>query len=312
MTASLLYIRLRQLKREIDGLSLYIIPIIAIAVYVAYVTFKEFQKGENGIYIIFALSLLCLSMHFSRKDKAFVYKHIDKPYIQIFLEYVALTLPFSISCIITKSWYCYPLLLATLCCIPLFTFEFRQKTTFKKLSNIISATNFEWISGFRKQYALIIVLYILAIGFCWLKILPLFLLWFLNITIVSFYTECESVQMLREGNKAPKQFLLAKLKACILYVLILYTPIIIVNTFFNPDFLVLNLLFIPIQISLLGFAICFKYSSYSPTKIKIGNNIPFSIVALGSALPHFLPVPTILFFIYFFRAENNLKPYLND
>jgi hypothetical protein len=42
MTASLLYIRLRQLKREIDGLSLYIIPIVAIAAYIAYVAFMLF------------------------------------------------------------------------------------------------------------------------------------------------------------------------------------------------------------------------------------------------------------------------------
>jgi hypothetical protein len=312
MTASLLYIRLKQLKREIDGLSLYIIPIIAIAAYIAYVAFKEFQKGENGMYIIFALSLLCVSIHFSRKDKAFVYKHIDKPHAQIFLEYVALTLPFSISCIITKSWYCYPLLLAILCCVPLCTLEFRQRTTFKKLSHIISATNFEWLSGCRKQYISFILLYILAIAFCWIKIFPLFFLWFLTLIIVSFYTECESIQILREGNKTTKHFLMAKLKACIIYVLILYTPIIIVNTFFNPDFLLINVLFIPIQISLLGFAICFKYSSYTPNKVKIGNNIPFSIVSLGSALPYFLPIPTILFLIYFFRAENNLKKYLHD
>jgi hypothetical protein len=312
MTASLLYIRLKQLKREIDGLSLYIIPIIAIAAYIAFVTFKEFQKGQNAIYIIIALSLLCLSIQLSRKDKTFVFKHIDNPHLQIFFEYVVLTLPFSISCMATKSCYCYPLLLAILFCIPLLKFEFRQRTTFKKLSNIISATNFEWLSGCRKQYISIIFLYLFAIAFCWLKILPLFLLWFLTIIILSFYSECESIQVLREGNKAPKHFLIAKLKACIIYVLILYTPIVIVNSFFNPDFLIINFLFIPIQISLLGFAICFKYSSYTPNKAKIGNSVPFSIVALCSALPHFLPIPTILFCIYFYKAEDNLKQYLHD
>jgi hypothetical protein len=312
MTATILYIRLRQLKREIDGLSLYIIPIIAIAAFLAFVAFKEFQKGENGIYIILALSLLCLSMHFSRKDKAFVYKHIDKPHVQIFLEYVALSLPFSITCLVTKSWYCYPLLLVILCCIPLLTLEFRQKTTFKKLSNIIAPANFEWISGFRKQYFLCIVLYVLAIGFCWLKVLPLFLLWFLTITIVSFYNECESLQVLRETNKVPKQFLVAKIKSCSIYLLILYTPIIILNTFFNPDFLLINVLFIPIQISLLGFCICFKYSLYSPNKANIGNGIALAIVSIGSILPYFLPIPAILLFIYFYRAENNLNQYLND
>ncbi len=312
MTAFLLYIRLRQLKREIDGLSLYIIPIIAIAAFLAFVAFKEFQKGENGIYIILALSLLCLSMHFSRKDKAFVCKHIDKPYIQIFLEYVALTLPFSITCLVTKSWYCYPLLLVILFCIPLFTFEFRQKTTFKNLSHIISAKNFEWLSGFRKQYISFIVLYIFAIAFCWLKFLPLFLLWFLTLIIVSFYSECESIQVLRESNKTPKKLLIAKLKVCTIYLLILYTPIIIVNSFFNLDFLIINILFIPIQISLIGFAICFKYTSYKPNLAKIGNSIPLAIVSMGSILPYFIPVPIILFCIYFYRAENHLKQYLYD
>jgi hypothetical protein len=220
MIASLLYVRLKQLKREIDGLSLYIIPIIAIAAYIAFVTFKEFQKEQNAIYIIIALSVLCLSIQLSRKDKAFVCKHLDNPHVQIFLEYMLLTLPFSISSIATKSWYCYPLLLAILFCIPLFKFEFRQRTSFKKLSNIISATNFEWLSGCRKQYISIIILYILAIAFCWLKILPLFLLWFLTIIILSFYSECESIQVLREPNKEPKHFLIAKLKACFIYVLI--------------------------------------------------------------------------------------------
>jgi hypothetical protein len=312
MTASLLYIRLKQVKREIDGLSLYIIPIIAIAAYIAYVTFKEFQKGQNAVYIIITLSVFCMSIHFSRKDKGFVYKHLENPHLQIFFEYVALTLPFSISCMVTKSWYCYPLLLAILFCIPLFTFEFRQKTSFKNLSHFISATNFEWLSGFRKQYISIICLYILAIAFCWLKILPLFLLWFLTIIILSFYSECESIQVLREGNKAPKHFLIAKLKACIIYVLILYTPIVIVNSVFNPDFLIINFLFIPIQISLLAFAICFKYSSYTANKIKIGNNLPLAIVSMGSALPHFLPVPAILFIVYFNKAKDNLKQYLDD
>ena len=312
MTASLLYIRLRQLKREIDGLSLYIIPIIAIAAYIAYVVFKQFQKEQNAIYIMLGLFLLCVSIHFYRKDKVFVFKHLDKPRQQIFLEYVVLTMPFSISCIATKNWYYYPLLIAFLYCIPLLKFEFRQKVRFKNLSTVISATNFEWLSGCRKQYMGFIFLYVLALSFCWLKILPLFLLWMLTIIMLSFYTECESIQVLREGNKAPKPFLLAKLKACFIYVLILYTPIIIVNSLFNPDFLLLNLLFIPIQISLLGFAICFKYSSYTPNKAKIGNSIPFSIVAFCSALPHFLPIPTILFFVHFYKAENNLNTYLHD
>jgi len=78
------------------------------------------------------------------------------------------------------------------------------------------------------------------------------------------------------------------------------------------EFLVVNLLFIPAQLSILYFAICLKYSGYKPNAYQSGNNIPLAIVSMGSALPYLLPIPIILSFFYFYKAENNLKKYLND
>jgi len=117
---TLLYIRRSQLKREINGLGLYILAFIAIVAYLIFIAFRQFEKQQNGFYVIAAITIVCTILHYYRKDKAFVYKHIQNPHAQIFSEYAVLGLPFAISSIITKSWYCFPLLMLLLFCIPFF------------------------------------------------------------------------------------------------------------------------------------------------------------------------------------------------
>jgi hypothetical protein len=312
MQLTLLYIRLKQLKRELSSLGLYTVALALIAFYLIFISFRQFEKGQHAYYIIGTIVFICLSLHVYRKDTIFIYKHIENPYLQIFSEYVAISLPFTITAIFTKSWLYYPLLLAVLFCIPQVKISLRKKAVFKNLSMIIPAANFEWISGFRKNFVLFIGLYLLATAFCWFRILPLFFLWFLTVTIISFYSESESIQVLRESNQPAGKFLLHKLVSHSFYIIILYTPLILINTIFNSDFLLINLLFIPVQIALLCFATCLKYSSYSPNKMQTGNNILLTIIAFLVSLPYCLPLPIILSFVYFYKARNNLNHYLND
>lgn len=312
MINSLLYIRSRQIKREADGLGFYLIIFIAITLIFSYLAFNQYKNSEQGWWIIILLSVLCLSIHFYRKDKNFIYKKLDKPYLQIFSEYALLTLPFSISCIITKNWFCFPLLLLVLFSIPFLKFQFKRKAVFTNLSSLIPASNFEWISGIRKQYITFIIIYLMALGFSWVRILPLFLLWFLTIMIASFFQENEPIQILREGNKNAKRFLSDKLKVNMMYLIILYSLPIIINAIFVHEFLIITLMFIPVQIALLCFAISLKYATYKPQTNQLGNNIAFSIVAIISAMPYFLPIPVILSIVYFYKAKKNLKTYLHD
>lgn len=258
------------------------------------------------------LSIICLAIQYTRKDKQFIYKQLDKPHLQIFLEYAILTLPFSITSLITKNWYCFPLLFLVLVCIPFFKFQFKHTAVFKQLSSLIPASNFEWISGIRKQYIPFIGLYLIALAFCWVRILPLFLLWFLTIIISSFYLENEPVHILREGNKTERKFLSDKIIINIKYILILYSLPIIINAIFVSEFLMITLLFIPVQLALICFAVVLKYSTYKPQTNLLGNNVAFSIVAMLSSIPYFLPIPVILAIVYFYKAENNLKTYLHD
>jgi len=312
MAFTLLYIRLRQLQKEINGLGLYIILFIAIICFLVFASFKQFEKGEYVYYLIATICLVCLGLQYYRKDKLFIYKHVQNPHLQIFSEYLALTLPFFITSLFTKNWLCFPALILLLFCIPFFKFSFARKAIFKNLSSIIPATNFEWISGIRKYYISFVGMYIIAFSFCWLRVLPLFLLWLLTVIIMSFHSECESIQVLREGDKLPRKYVLDKLKINSIYIAILYLPLLILNTIFNSEFLAINICFFASQLFLLSFTICFKYGSYRPTKNLIGNSIALAIISFCSALPWFFPITLLFSIFYFDKAVKNLKQYLND
>ena len=154
--------------------------------------------------------------------------------------------------------------------------------------------------------------HVLAIGLSWFRILPLFLLWFITVTIVSFYTECEPLHILKRDDLSAKIFLQQKLMKHSKYILLLYIPVLVINTFFNIEYLVLNLLFIPIQLALVWYAICLKYSGYEPNKNSIGNSILLSLVSVGSIVPYLLPIPLLMAIGTYGKAVRNLKNYLND
>lgn len=312
MTKTLLYIRARQFNREAKGLGLYLFVFVAIAAILSFVSYNQFKNNQNAWYIVVLLSVFCLGIQYSRKDKDFIYKQLDNPYFQIFSEYLILTLPFSATSLFTQNWFYFPLLLLLLAFIPFLKFQFKHRAVIKTLSAVIPASNYEWISGIRKNYISAIGLYLIALAFCWVRILPLFLLWFLTILFASFFQENEPLHILREGNKTARKFLLNKIKINIRYILILYSLPVIINAIFVNEFLTLSLLFIPAQIALLCFAISLKYATYKPGTNLLGNSVAFSIIALLSAMPYFLPIPLILAVIYFFKAEKNLKPYLHD
>lgn len=312
MTNTLLYIRSRQIKREIDGLGFYVFFFLAVTCILSFITFIQYKNNEKAWYIVLLLTLVCTAVQSSRTDKLFIYKQFERPHLQLFLEYTVLTLPFSITSVFTQNWFCFPLLLSALLCIPFLKFQSKRRAVFKNLSSIIPASNFEWISGFRKQYVAFICLYLAAVIFCWVRILPLALLWLLTIMISSFHLENEPVHILREGNKTAGRFLSGKIKSNITYLLILYSFPVVLNAVFVGEFLTIILLFIPVQVALLCFAITLKYSTYNPLANPLGNNVVFSIIAILSAVPYLLPIPAILAIVYFFKAETNLKSYLHD
>lgn len=259
--------------------------------------------------LTFSLAMSCLAYQSFRKDKSFLYLHSGNYHKSLYLEYSIFTFPLIMMSLFTQQWYCFFILQAMLAVIPFSKVTFRQRTLFRNISKIIPPSDFEWISGFRRTYAQVIPVYLLALGLSFVKIIPLFLLWYLTLVISSFYNECESVMILREGNDSSVTFLKQKIQSQSILLILFYLPVLVINTAFNFNFLILNLGLMLSQLALLIFVICFKYSNYKPDQIQYGNNLLVILVSLCASIPVLLPVPLIIALKYYSNAKHNLKEY---
>jgi len=309
---ALVKIRLIQVIREFRNTGPVALLLPLVVAFLVFASYKMWQQQPHAYYLAAGLLLSCIFIQFYRNDKQFVYNHVERPHLVLFSEYIFFALPFSISCLLSPTPYLFPLLVAAIATVPYIKYSIAQKTRLKYLSAFIPPHRFEWISGIRKNFIYLLPLYVLALGFSWFRILPLFFLFLITVSIASFYNECEPVHILKEGNPKPNKFLITKLLDHSKFMLLLYAPVLIINTAFNPGDYILLLLFIPVQISLVCFAICLKYANYRPHEESFANSITLSVVALGSAIPFLLPVPAIMAIIYFARARKNLESYLDD
>lgn len=312
MNTTLLYIRKRQLIYELKQLGLYSVILIVLAGAVIFYTYSVYQDTINSLLVTVSLAITCYTFHSFRKDKEFLYLHSGNYHLSLFVEYSIITFPLIFMSLFTAHWYCFLILQVLLLLIPFSKITIKQRTLFRNISEIIPATNFEWISGFRRTYVQVIPVYLLALALSWVKILPLFLLWYLTLIISSFYNEFESLNILREGKDSSKTFLRNKLLKHSYLLILLYMPVLIINTIFNPEFVLLNAGLLVSQLALLIFAICFKYSNYIPDKIQYGNNLLVILVSLCASIPVLLPVPAVVAYKYYSNAKNNLKEFFND
>lgn len=312
MNTGLLFLRKRQIIYEIKQLGFYSVVILGVALFLIYSSFKIYQDYSYALFTTFSLVFICISIQSVRRDKAFIYLHSDNYHFSIYTEYFLFTLPFTVMCLLTKQWYCFLILQLFLYFIPYIKFTIKQKSLFKNISEIIPVSDYEWISGFRRSFISIIPVYMLAVGFSWLKILPLFLLWILTLIIISFYNECEPLIILRERDLAAESLLNKKIFTHVSILTVLFLPVLIVNIIFNINFLTLNIFFILSQAALLAFAICYKYSNYKPNQFLYFNNYIVILVSMCGLIPVLLPLPVIMGIRYYFKAKNNLNKYLND
>ncbi|MDO9256779.1 MAG: hypothetical protein Q7U54_14765 [Bacteroidales bacterium] len=310
--AILLNIRLIQVKRELNSTGLGALVALGLLSFLIYAAYTVFLKSPDAYYLSAFLFLVCVSVQSYRNDKQFVYVHIRKPHSEMYSEYLLITFPFTVSSLFTHNWFCFPILAVALYLVPFLKFTLKQKTYLKHISSFIPASDFEWISGLRRSFGFLVPLYLVALGLSWFRVFPLIILWFISVTVASFYTECEPLHILREGNFSAVKLLKRKLLRMVKYILILQIPVLVINTIFNPEFWLLNLLFIPLQISFVSYAVFLKYSSYEPNKNAIGNNVILSVVSLGSIIPYFLPIPLLMAIFTYGKAKTNLNNYLND
>jgi uncharacterized MnhB-related membrane protein len=308
----LVRIRYLQAKRLLKADLIGGVIVSAVIFLLAASSYQLFQSSTYALYLLGGLTVFCFFIQLYRNDKKFIYNNIYSPHRAIFFEYLAFTLPLIATSLFTKQWYCFPALLVLLTLVPFQTLTVSRKTYFDTIGKVFSAKNFEWLSGFRKSFVLLLPMYVLALVFSWLKFFPLFILWIMTVVIMGYYNEFEPLHILRAQAESSTLLLKQKISRHLMLLCALYGPVLFLNSCFQPDYWVVNLIFGIVQCSLLAFSICYKYYMYQPNQKLLAAGMLPMLLALGSLVPFITPVPFVLTFAYYGKARQNLNTYLGD
>jgi hypothetical protein len=270
-----------------------------------------YRQQPSCWYVIAVIVALVLMAQLSRSDKSFIYLHLSRPRTAIFTEYFLLSLPFTLPLLFTSNWYCFPLFPVAFAIISQLQITVSSpQVKYRWLAKFIPAQQFEWLSGLRQALPVFALLYAVALTFCWVKALPLFLLWLLNTMVLSFYQEGEPLQLLRIYAETPKLLLRKKLVEHSKLLLILNLPVIALQGIFYPLIGLIGIVFLALQLISLAFAIFLKYSTYAPNQSAKSNTLLLTLAQLGVIFPFLLLVPLAMCFRYYGRAIRNLALYL--
>jgi hypothetical protein len=312
---TIINIRIKQLYRNISGIGLFRILVLALLVSITlFFIFTQIKIYENGFAVTGLQLILLTFFHFVRKDKRFLFTVTDKQFRIFFAEYTLYSLPFIILDIIALR---FELILINLSGIAIISL-LKMSYTFKKhnLNNfiirLIPNDNFEIKSGLRKHFWYIIPLYLISLGFSfWIGTVPAAIFLFTSF-FIGFYLYGESRNILEIKELSPKRFILNKIKCQTKIFLITLLPLLLLNTIFNLEYSWISFGLTIISLLVITFVIFLKYAMYQPNTDLSGGSVLGAFSLLSIILPFILPAIIILAIIYYYRAINNLNLYLND
>ncbi|HKC68189.1 MAG TPA: hypothetical protein VKG26_08160, partial [Bacteroidia bacterium] len=202
----LLKIRYYQIKNDLSFLFLVLAGIVAA------LSYFFFTKTDNKQFYFLAFVLLILvKFHTSRKDLGYVLKHLNNPIKQLITEYQLFLLPFSIPSLFTQVWYFFFVIQLAGLLIAFTNAKPAGVVWLPAISKYVNPIQFEWVSGLRKNWLAILLFILIALILSSVKLFPLAALCMINMSIMGFYTEAESRQMLTANSSSPKKIMAQKI-----------------------------------------------------------------------------------------------------
>jgi len=301
----LLRIRYYQVRRD---LKIWFFIIIALVFYLCFNISEGNEKYANGIAAISVLGLY--SYHSSRKDLKFAYYQLPTGQLQVLLNYQLTLLPVSLALLIQGhilSALAAHALAALFPSIPLRSVA----NTFKKLTSKIEPSHFEYIAGVRSGFYIIVPLLLLCVLLSPVKLFALIPIFLLNVIILGFHNQFEPRILLNPGDLSASAFLNLKIKYLGTILILLNFPLLLINSIFNQDVIVINIYFLLIFYFVSACSIYIKYAQYEPGG-KLSFSVDSLIVLATIFIPYLLPLTLLVFINNRKKAKSNLELYLND
>lgn len=331
MLLTLLKIRWIQLVRVIKEIGFFrVLFLIAFVIFIALAVVHSIRQPQSANYVSVIAGAGLLLIHASRKDKRFIRMTFNKSYLVFLTEYLILVFPIVVAYVAFKNWINASALLLLCLLIPriylklgsgssspvikflLFPFRSNLNLKWNIKVPIRDPRMFEWISGFRRYFFIIIPVYLLVLAFSFKAYVAPAGMIFLSILISLFYFYGESHNFIELFSANYKTFVALKIKLNLMHLVVVFMPMIAIALIFQPGtwYYVFGALFIAAFIQ--AIAIIFKYALFAEN-IDLGHNsVIVSINVLCILLPFFWPLPVFMGIRYYIKAQHNLKKFLHD
>lgn len=312
MIRALLKIRLKQIYRGIIGIG--IIRFIFLVGLFGFLGLALYVKSSDKLisqYVSVGFLFLLMLIHLKRGDKLFLKSHFSNYKTLMLAEYIVLSIPFVCCFLIHKQWVAVSELSGLLLIVNL-DLKARHSNLNTKLQELIPDDAFEWKAGMRKQFFVIVPIWIIAaLTSFFVGSIPV-AIFIIGITILSFFEKCEPYQILISSELGATKLLMLKIKRLLQLFSIIVIPLLVLFIVFNPDKWYIPVAEYLIFCSLLIYAIITKYAFYEPNIKSSAAQIYVAIGALGGIIPVFLPVVWLLTILFYSKSVNNLNFFLDD
>ncbi|GEM_PF-2638623 len=312
---NLLKIRYLQFFRVLQDLGWIRLIILVVLGVVSTAELWDRLKSESQAIGFIILILLCLGMiHINRKDKSFFQLLNIPTSLFCFGEYLVFTIPITIVLFLVSTPVAGLIFLIGIFGISWIPLRLNISNKTFKIS-FISPRHFEIISGIRRSYIYLIIIYLIAIlGSIKILIIPL-AIFLITAIFTEFNREGESQQMVEIFAVSPTQFLYLKVKTQLYFFGILTFPLGILFAILHLKYAWLMLPILSYAMLIITISILGKYYFYRPNS-DITETALFNMLLLfgGFFVPVMMPIiaPLSIFFAvrYYRKAVQNLKNYL--
>lgn len=305
----LLHLRWFQLRR---ALPLYGIVLLTLAlVATVWLVHKAvLHDATLAPYFGGGAVLMAWGMHQRRADLHFLHRHVPSARLALALEYGALVLPVLLALLLAGAWGFAAFALFA-CAVPWLPVVRASGARGVWLRKWIDPRLFEWRSLLQSTYPWSLLLWLAALGFCWLPVLPMFLLGAIALMACGAQEQCEPRSMLLVTAADARALLRIKVLGAMRIMLLLELPVLIGATVFQPEWWWIHLLFGLGMLVLVSYAIVLKYANYRPNERLDANSANVGVATVFAILPGLSLVPLIMLLGEVRKARENLNSYFH-
>lgn len=306
----LLQLRWVQLRR---ALPLYGIILLALAMCTAVwlLHAATVSDAANAHYIAGGALLTVWGVHQRRRDLHFLHRHLPSPRLALVLEYGMLLVPVMTGLLLARAW-ASAALLPMACALPWLPVLRSSGVRGTWLRKRLPGHLFEWKSAVQGTYPWSLLLWLAALGVCWLPLLPLLLLGAIALMAAGAQEHCEPRAMLLATSPDARALLRVKVFGALWLMALVELPVLIGATVFQPASWWIHLLFGLGMLVLVAYAVVLKYANYRPNARLDANSANVGVAAVFAILPGLGVVPLIMLVSEIRKARENLLTYFHD